>query len=82
MAADRQPAPRGVDALMREFGRRFWFGMVRSRDGRSLTAVRKAGASEPGLYAVITPDADEMRDALEQDQLDGHAADPEPDDSG
>jgi hypothetical protein len=32
--------------------------------GRSLVAVRRGGVSEPGLYAVITADSDEMREAL------------------
>lgn len=38
-----------------------------SWSGRSLVAVRRAGISEPGLYAVITPSSDEMREALAQE---------------
>jgi hypothetical protein len=40
------------------------FRTQQSWSGRSLVAVRRAGTSEPGLYAVITPDSDEMREAL------------------
>jgi hypothetical protein len=36
------------------------------RDGRSLIAVRHE-PGEPGLYAVITDDEDEMRRALLED---------------
>jgi hypothetical protein len=36
--------------------------------GRSLVAVRRGGTSEPGLYAVVTADRDEMREALAQDR--------------
>jgi hypothetical protein len=42
----------------------FTFTTQRSRSGTSLVAVRRSGASEPGLYVVVTPDPAEMRDAL------------------
>jgi hypothetical protein len=60
-------------ALAAEFGG--WdIGTCRSRDGRSLTAQRRAGASEPGVYAVITPDAGEMRRVLAEDERYGDGA--------
>jgi hypothetical protein len=37
-----------------------------SWSGRSLVAVRRSGTREPGLYAAITPNWDEMREALAQ----------------
>jgi hypothetical protein len=54
-----------VRTLTAEF-RRFDFGTLRMRDGISLAAVRRE-PDEPGLYAVITDDADEMRAALRHD---------------
>lgn len=42
----------------------FDFTTQRARDGISLVAVRRDGAGEPGVYAVITPDPAEMRAAL------------------
>lgn len=40
------------------------FRTQQSWSGKSLVAVRRSGTSEPGLYVVITPDSDEMREAL------------------
>jgi hypothetical protein len=40
------------------------FRTQQSWSGRSLVAVRRGGVNEPGLYAVITADFDEMREAL------------------
>jgi hypothetical protein len=40
------------------------FRTQQSWSGRSLVALRRGGVSEPGLYAVITADSDEMREAL------------------
>lgn len=70
MAAAGRAAPRGMtlSALMRKFGRRFWFGTAEVRDHVSHVAVRRGAPSEPGLYIVITADLGEMAGALEQDQ--------------
>jgi hypothetical protein len=62
----RRNLDKTVRALAAEFRGRFYIGTVRSRDGISLTAVRRK-PDEPGLYAVITDDEDEMRDALRED---------------
>jgi hypothetical protein len=51
--------------LAAEF-RRFDFATLRMRDGVSLAAIRRE-PDEPGLYAVITDDADEMLTALRED---------------
>lgn len=70
MSAAAFPRRRNLDRTVRELGAefrgRFYIGTVRSRDGISLAAVREQ-PGEPGLYAVITPDPDEMRDALRED---------------
>ena len=79
MAGEARAAGRAsLDDLVREFGRRFWFSTARMRDHRALTALRRSRADEPGLYAVITPDPDEMRAALREDQ----ASPPDAPDSG
>ena len=70
-----------LDDLMREFGKRFWFGRARMRDHQSLTAIR-LDPSEPGLTCVITPDLAELADALEQDQIGSEDGAPDPQDSG
>jgi len=49
---------------------------AQARNGYALTARRRAGASEPGLYAVVTADPDEMRAALEQDSPPGGKSPP------
>lgn len=45
----------------------YFFRTQQTWDGVSLVAVRRGGASEPGLYAVVTADSDEMREALAQE---------------
>ena len=40
------------------------FGMQRTWSGVAITAVRHDGSARPGLYAVVTDDPDEMRQAL------------------
>ena len=40
------------------------FSTQRTWDGVSLIAVRHPGSARSGLYAVITPDFDEMRQTL------------------
>ncbi len=44
--------------------RRFEIRTIRLHRGEALSALRRAGASEPGLYAVITDDPAEMRAVL------------------
>ena len=76
MSAAAFPRRKNLDAIVRgltaEF-RRFYIGTVRSRDGISLTGVRRK-PDEPGLYAVITDSEDEMRDALREDCIDASGA--------
>jgi hypothetical protein len=53
------------------------FGTQRTWEGTSIIAIRQGGSARPGLYVVITPDPDEMRRALLQDEpadLNGEAA--------
>jgi len=57
------PLERAALTLEIEF-RDYHFGICDTWDGRALTAVRKRSAEGPGVYVVITPDADEMRRAL------------------
>jgi len=40
------------------------FSTQQTWEGISLIAVRQDGSARPGLYVVITPDLDEMRRAL------------------
>jgi hypothetical protein len=42
------------------------FRIQQTSGGISLVAVRRRGADEPGVYAVITPDPAEMRNALKR----------------
>ena len=58
-----------VSELHQEFGAKFIIGAVRSRDGISLAAVKNDHAGEPGLYAVITGDPGELREALQEDAV-------------
>jgi hypothetical protein len=57
-----------LSSLIREFGRRFWFGTIEVQDHVSHMAIRRGGASEPGLQVVITPDIRELAEALREDQ--------------
>jgi hypothetical protein len=53
------------------------FGTQRTWEGTSIIAIRQGGSARPGLYVVITPDPDEMRRALLEDEpadLNGEAA--------
>ena len=47
------------------------FSTQRTWDGVSLIAVRHPGSARSGLYAVITPDFDEMRRTLLEDENPG-----------
>jgi len=44
------------------------FGTQRTWEGTSIIAIRQGGSARPGLYVVITPDPDEMRRALLEDE--------------
>ena len=57
-----------IKTLIREFGRRFWFGTIEVQDHVSHMAIRRGGASEPGLQVVITPDICELATALREDR--------------
>ena len=47
------------------------FSTQRTWDGVSLIAVRQEGSGRSGLYVVITPDRDEMRRTLLEDENSG-----------
>ena len=47
------------------------FSTQRTWEGVSLIAVRQDGSARPGLYVVITPDCDEMRRTLLEDENSG-----------
>jgi hypothetical protein len=55
--------PAGLGRLAAEFPD-YEFGTQRTWHGISIIAVRQGGSAQPGLYAVITADLDEMRCAL------------------
>ena len=64
----RRPG-RGLEGMLSRLAAAYpWFdfGTQRTRDGTALAAVRRK-RGEPGLYAVITPDPEELRDALRED---------------
>jgi hypothetical protein len=59
--------PRGLDALVMALAAEFpdyFIGTQATWNGLSLSAHHKERAAEPGVYAVITSDPDEMRRAL------------------
>ena len=47
------------------------FSTQRTWEGVSLIAVRQEGSARSGLYVVITPDLDEMRWTLLEDENSG-----------
>jgi len=51
------------------------FGTQRTWEGTSIIAIRQGGSARPGLYVVITPDPDEMRRALLEDEPAGDLGD-------
>ena len=58
---------RGAAAQLSELAAEFpgyEFATQRTRDGISILATRRGGCAQPGLYAVVTGDLDEMRRAL------------------
>src|SRR5579864_3693844 len=57
----------GLSKLAAEFPG-YEFSTQRTWEGIALIAVRQDGSARPGLYAVITADLDEMRDALLEGQ--------------
>jgi hypothetical protein len=48
----------------------YQFGIQPTSNGISLVAVNRAGANEPGVYAVITPDPVEIRQAYALHEFD------------
>jgi hypothetical protein len=57
----------GQRAELRELAAEFpdyEFAMQQTWGGISIIATRHGGCAQPGLYAVVTGDADEMRRAL------------------
>jgi hypothetical protein len=65
--------PAGLSSLAAEFPG-YEFGLQRSWGGTSFVAVRNHGSAQPGLYAVVTADLDELRRAL----LEGEQTRPPP----
>ena len=59
-----------LDELAAEFPG-YAFSTQRTWEGVSLIAVRQEGSARPGLYVVITPDRDEMRRTLLEDENSG-----------
>jgi hypothetical protein len=59
-----------LDELAAEFPG-YAFSTQRTWEGVSLIAVRQEGSARPGLYVVITPDCDEMRRTLLEDENSG-----------
>jgi hypothetical protein len=56
-------APAELSELAAEFPG-YEFATQQTWDGISIIARRHGGGARPGLYAVVTDDADEMRRAL------------------
>jgi len=56
-------APTELSELAAEFPG-YEFATQQTWDGVSIIARRHAGGAQPGLYAVVTNDMDEMRRAL------------------
>jgi hypothetical protein len=57
----------GLRAELRELAAEFpdyEFAMQQTWGGTSIIAIRHGGCAQPGLYAVVTGDVDEMRHAL------------------
>jgi hypothetical protein len=59
-----------LDELAAEFPG-YTFSTQRTWEGVSLIAVRQEGPARSGLYVVITPDLDEMRRTLLEDENSG-----------
>jgi hypothetical protein len=59
-----------LDELAAEFPG-YAFSTQRTWEGVSLIAVRQQGPGRSGLYVVITPDLDEMRRTLLEDENSG-----------
>lgn len=66
-ALGRRFVPRGLDDVLTRLAAEFPgydFGTQRTWSGVSLVALCRDGGGRAGTYAVITSDADEMRDVL------------------
>jgi hypothetical protein len=55
--------PAGLNELAAEFPG-YEFAKQRTWGGISIIATRRGGCAQPGLYAVVTGDLDEMRRVL------------------
>jgi hypothetical protein len=53
------------------------FATQQTWDGKSIIAMRRGGCAQPGLYAVVTGDLDEMRRALLEHQRSTQTRSPE-----
>ena len=51
------------------------FAVQQAWGGTSIVARRRRGCASPGLYAVVTDDPDEMRQALLEHERDHHQGD-------
>jgi hypothetical protein len=68
-ALSRERAP-GLGNLLPRLAAEFPaydFGTQRTYNGVSLVAICRDGAAHEGIYAVVTSDPGEMRDALQRD---------------
>jgi hypothetical protein len=61
--AARPTGPAELTGLAAEFPG-YEFATQETWDGTSIIATRRGGCAQPGLYAVVTDDPDEMRRAL------------------
>ena len=62
--------PAALSGLAAEFPG-YEFATQQTWDGISIIARRRGGGARPGLYVVVTDDADEMRRALVEQERPG-----------
>ena len=67
-------APTELSGLAAEFPG-YEFATQQTWGGTSIIARRHGGGGQPGLYAVVTGDPDEMRRALLEHELTSHQGD-------
>jgi hypothetical protein len=63
--------PAELSALAAEFPG-YEFGTQQTWGGTAIIATRHGGSAQPGLYAIVTGDPDEMRRALLEYERSGH----------
>ena len=66
-AARETGGPAQLSGLAAEFPG-YDFGTQQTWDGVAIVARRHEGGAQPGLYAVVTSDLDEMRRALHEQE--------------